>query len=55
MFLFTAAPSAITTYQLAGEYGADDLLAGSIVTTSTLVSSVTLCVFVALLKQTGLI
>ena len=26
-----------------------------IVTTSTLVSSVTLCVFVALLKQTGLI
>ena len=55
VFLFTAAPSAITTYQLAGEYGADDLLAGSIVTTSTLVSSVTLCVFVALLKQTGLI
>ena len=55
VFLFTAAPSAITTYQLAGEYGADDLLAGSIVTTSTLVSSVTLCVFVALLKQMALI
>ena len=55
VFLFTAAPSAITTYQLAGEYGADDLLAGSIVTISTLVSSVTLCVFVAVLKNLSFI
>ena len=55
VFLFTAAPSAITTYQLAGEYGADDLLAGSIVTISTLVSSVTLCLFVAVLKSLALI
>ena len=55
VFLFAAAPSAITTYQLAGEYGADDLLAGSIVTISTLVSSVTLCVFVAVLKNLSLI
>lgn len=55
VFLFTAAPSAITTYQLAGEYGADDLLAGSIVTTSTLVSSITLCLFVAVLKNLALI
>lgn len=55
LFLFTAAPSAITTYQLAGEYGADDLLAGSIVTISTLVSSVTLCLFVAVLKNLSLI
>ena len=55
VFLFTAAPSAITTYQLAGEYGADDLLAGSIVTISTLFSSVTLCLFVAVLKNLSLI
>ena len=55
VFLFAAAPSAITTYQLAGEYGADDLLAGSIVTISTLVSSVTLCVFVAVLKNLSVI
>ena len=55
MFLFAAAPSAITTYQLAGEYGADDLLAGSIVTISTLFSSVTLCVFVAVLKNLSFI
>ena len=55
VFLFAAAPSAITTYQLAGEYGADDLLAGSIVTISTLVSSVTLCVFVAVLKNLSFI
>lgn len=55
LFLFTAAPSAITTYQMAGEYGADDLLAGSIVTISTLVSSVTLCLFVAVLKNLSLI
>ena len=55
VFLFTAAPSAITTYQLAGEYGADDLLAGSIVTISTLFSSVTLCVFVAVLKNLSFI
>ena len=55
VFLFAAAPSAITTYQLAGEYGADDLLAGSIVTISTLFSSVTLCVFVAVLKNLSFI
>ena len=55
VFLFAAAPSAITTYQLAGEYGADDLLAGSIVTISTLASSVTLCVFVAVLKNLSFI
>ena len=55
VFLFAAAPSAITTYQLAGEYGADDLLAGSIVTISTLFSSVTLCLFVAVLKNLSLI
>ena len=30
VFLFAAAPSVITTYQLAGEYGADDLLAEAI-------------------------
>ena len=55
VFLFAAAPSAITTYQLAGEYGADDLLAGSIVTISTFFSSVTLCLFVAVLKNLSLI
>ena len=55
VFLFAAAPSAITTYQLAGEYGADDLLAGSIVTISTLFSSVTLCLFVAVLKNLSFI
>ena len=55
VLLFAAAPSAITTYQLAGEYGADDLLAGSIVTISTLASSVTLCVFVAVLKNLSFI
>ena len=55
VFLFAAAPSATTTYQLAGEYGADGLLAGSIVTISTLVSSVTLCVFVAVLKNLSFI
>ena len=55
VFLFAAAPSAITTYQLAGEYGVDDLLASSIVTISTLFSSVTLCVFVAVLKNLSFI
>ena len=55
VFLFAAAPSAITTYQLAGEYGADDLLAGSIVTISTLFSSVTLCVFEKMKKNLSFI
>lgn len=55
VLLFLAAPSAITTYQLAVEYEADSQLAGNIVMLSTLLSTVTLCVLVAILKSKGLI
>lgn len=46
---------AITTCQLAGEYGAGDTLTGNLVAVSAPVSSVTRCVFMAALKTPALL
>ncbi len=55
ILLFLAAPSAITTAQLATMYGADDRLAGDIVAVSTLMSTGTLCAIVTLLRALGIL
>ncbi len=55
VFLFVAAPCAITTYQLAVQYDADERLAGNLVTLSTLVSTVTICIIISILRSKGLI
>jgi predicted permease len=55
LFLFTAAPSAITTYQLAIQYEADDVLAGNLVMLTTLLSTISICVLVSILKSLSLI
>lgn len=55
VFLFVAAPCAITTYQLAVQYDADERLAGNLVTLSTLVSTVSICVIISVLRSMGLI
>ena len=52
-FIFTAAPSAITTYQLAGQYDADGELAGDVVVYSLLFSILTIFVLIFLLKNLG--
>lgn len=54
-FLFVAAPSAITTCQPAPEYGADQKLAGNIVTLSTVLPATTISLFAALLRYMALI
>ena len=55
VFLFVAAPCAITTYQLAVQYDADERLAGNLVTLSTLVSTVSICALISVLRSMGLI
>jgi len=55
VFLFVAAPCAITTYQLAVQYDADERLAGNLVTLSTLVSTVSMCAIISVLRSMGLI
>ena len=55
VFLFVASPCAITTYQLAVQYDADERLAGNLVTLSTLVSTVSICVIISILRSCGLI
>jgi len=55
VFLFAAAPCAVTTYQLAVQYEADERLAGNLVTVSTLVSAVSICFIISLLKMMELI
>ena len=55
VFLFAAAPCAVTTYQLAVQYEADERLAGNLVTVSTLVSAASICFIISLLKMMELI
>ena len=55
VFLFAAAPCAITTYQLAVQYEADERLAGNLVSVSTLVSTVSICLIISMLKTMALI
>lgn len=55
VFLFAAAPCAITTYQLAVQYEADERLAGNLVTVSTLVSTVSICLIISILRMMQLI
>ena len=52
-FIFVAAPTAITTYQLAIQYDADAELAGNVVVYSLLISSFTMFVFICFLKCAG--
>lgn len=53
--LFVAAPCAISTYQLAVQYHADDTLAGNLVTLSTVFSTLSICVIISILKSAGLL
>lgn len=53
IFIFVSAPTAITTYQLAGQYEADAELAGDIVVYSLLFSTITIFLFIFLLKKIG--
>lgn len=55
IFIFVAAPTAITTYQLAVQYDADTELAGNIVFYSLLFSTITMCAFIYYFKYTGII
>lgn len=53
VFIFLAAPSAVTTYQLAGQYGADVKLAGDVVIYSLLFSTITIFLLTFFLKTLG--
>ncbi|MBQ7084276.1 MAG: AEC family transporter [Anaerotignum sp.] len=55
IFIFVAAPTAITTYQLALQYDAEPELAGNVVVYSLLFSTVTMFVFICFLKYLGAI
>lgn len=52
-FIFLSAPTAITTYQLAGQYEADRQLAGDVVVYSLLFSIFTMFIMIFLLKKQG--
>lgn len=55
VFIFLAAPTAVTTYQLAVQYDADTKLAGDAVIYSLLFSMVTIFILIVLLKTFGFI
>lgn len=53
VFIFISAPTAITTYQLAGQFNADMELAGDVVVYSLLFSTVTMFILIFFLKNFG--
>ncbi len=55
LMTLTASPCAVSSYTMAHQYGADSDLAGELVVSTTLFSSVTIVMFIYFLKTFGLI